>query len=630
MNPHKQLTPYGLWQSLITPKLVGQGIRYSDVQWAPGDRERLVWCQSQGGKSTLMTASGTQPASAFSGSFNPAGGVGYGGGEFCAGKQGAVFADRDGRLYFAPYAFGSIRALTPGFGSCASPALSPNASGVAFVHTYEGRDVLAYTRLEGEVWPKILACGADFYMQPCWSPDGRALAWVEWDHPNMPWDGSRLVAAEFDPDIETPVSLWFVDGSAEVATFQPAFSPDGRYLAYLRNRGEWDELVVLDLTNGERRELVKDRSMLPPAWVQGMRTIAWSPSSDGLYFLENQQAQTRLNRVELGSGEITSLPTEQFTHIEQISVSPEGEVTLIAQSPELPAEIWRLKSNALQLVASNQPNLAGTGWAPQPQPVSWQSSDGATVYGTYYAPTNPHCSAEGLPPLIVYVHGGPTSQATVGFSLDRLFFTSRGYAFLEVNYRGSTGFGRSYREALRHNWGRLDMQDTVEGAQAMVALGLADPRKLVVKGSSAGGFTVLNALIHYPGMFKAGLCSYGVSNLFTLAMDTHKFEAHYNDFLVGQLPEAAEGFQEWSPEYHADQIRDPLAIFQGSEDKVVPPEQSERIVERLRANRVPHVYRLYEGEGHGFRKAETLADYYQTAERFLREQVIYNVSKGAL
>jgi dipeptidyl aminopeptidase/acylaminoacyl peptidase len=193
---------------------------------------------------------------------------------------------------------------------------------------------------------------------------------------------------------------------------------------------------------------------------------------------------------------------------------------------------------------------------------------------------------------------------------------------LEVNYRGSTGFGRSYREALRHNWGRLDMQDTVEGAQAMVALGLADPRKLVVKGGSAGGFTVLNALIHYPGMFKAGLCSYGVSNLFTLAMDTHKFEAHYNDFLVGQLPEAAERFQEWSPEYHADQIRDPLAIFQGSEDKVVPPEQSERMVERLRAKGVPHVYRLYEGEGHGFRKAETLVDYYQTTERFLREQVI--------
>ena len=391
--------PFGMWQSLITPELVGQGIRFSDVQWAPEGGERLVWCQSQGGKSTLMTTSAGEPAKAFSGSFNPAGGVGYGGGEFCAGKQGAVFADRDGRLYFAPYAFGSIRALTPGFGSCASPALSPNASGVAFVHTYEGRDVLAYTRLEGEVWPKILACGADFYMQPCWSPDGRALAWVEWDHPNMPWDGSRLVAVEFDPDIETPVSLWFVDGSAEVATFQPAFSPDGRYLAYLRNRGEWDELVVLDLTNGERRELVKDRSMLPPAWVQGLRTIAWTPTSDGLYFLENQQAMTRLNKVELGSGEITALPTEQFTHIEQISVSPEGEVALIAQSPELPAEIWRLKSSALQLVASNQPNLAGTGWAPQPQPVSWQSSDGATVYGTYYAPTNPHCSTEGLPQI---------------------------------------------------------------------------------------------------------------------------------------------------------------------------------------------------------------------------------------
>jgi len=237
MNAHKQLIPYGLWQSLITPELVGQGIRFSDVQWAPESGERLVWCQSQGGKATLMTTSAGEPASAFSGSFDPAGGVGYGGGEFCAGRQGAVFADRDGRLYFAPYGFGAIRPLTPGFGSCASPVLSPNASGVAFVHTYEGRDVLAYTHLEGEAWPKILASGADFYMQPSWSPDGKALAWVEWDHPNMPWDGARLMLAEFDQSSEALGNIRQVDGSAEVATFQPAFSPDGQVLAYLRNRG---------------------------------------------------------------------------------------------------------------------------------------------------------------------------------------------------------------------------------------------------------------------------------------------------------------------------------------------------------------------------------------------------------
>ncbi len=623
MNAHKQLIPYGLWQSLITPELVGQGIRFSDVQWAPEGGERLVWCQSQGGKATLMTTSAEAPANAFSGSFDPAGGVGYGGGEFCAGRQGAVFADRDGRLYFAPYGFGAIRPLTPGFGSCASPVLSPNASGVAFVHTYEGRDVLAYTHLEGEAWPKILASGADFYMQPCWSPDGRALAWVEWDHPNMPWDGARLMLAEFDQSSEALGNVRQVDGSAEVATFQPAFSPDGQYLAYLCNRGEWDQLMVMKMASGKVHELVGERSLLPPAWVQGMHTIAWAPTSDALYFLDNQEAQTRLHKVALESGQITPLPLPQFTHIAQISVSAGGALAMIAESTDRPPEIWRLQGNAVQLVAANRPNLAGTGWAPQPQPVSWQSSDGATVYGTYYAPANPECTAEGLPPLIVNVHGGPTSQAAVGFSLDRLFFTSRGYAFLEVNYRGSTGYGRTYREALRHRWGPLDMQDTVEGAQAMVVLGLADPHKLVVKGGSAGGFTVLNALIHYPGFFKAGLCSYGVSNLFTLAMDTHKFEAHYNDTLIGTLPEAAERFQEWSPEYHADQIRDPLAIFQGSADKVVPPEQSERMVERLRANRVPHVYRLYEGEGHGFRKVETLKDYYETAERFLREQVIF-------
>ena len=361
MNARKQLTPYGLWPSLITPELIGQGIRFSDVQWAQESSHRLVWCQSQGGKSTLMTTSAGEPAKAFSGSFNPAGGVGYGGGEFCAGKQGAVFADRDGRLYFAPYTFSPIRPLTPGFGSCASPALSPNASGVAFVHTYEGRDVLAYTLLDGQAWPKILAYKADFYMQPCWSPDGRALAWVEWDHPNMPWDGSRLMLGEFDPRSATFGNVWLVDGSAEVATFQPAFSPDGQYLAYLRNRDEWDQLMVMKLSSGKEHELVGERSLLPPAWVQGMRTIAWAPTSDALYFLENQQAMTRLNRVELESGQITSLPLPQFTHIEQISVSVEGTLAMIAQSYDRPPEIWRLQGSAVQLVAANQPNLAGTG-----------------------------------------------------------------------------------------------------------------------------------------------------------------------------------------------------------------------------------------------------------------------------
>ncbi|NLC29723.1 MAG: S9 family peptidase, partial [Chloroflexi bacterium] len=209
--------------------------------------------------------------------------------------------------------------------------------------------------------------------------------------------------------------------------------------------------------------------------------------------------------------------------------------------------------------------------------------------------------------------------------LEAAYFTSRGYAYFAVNYRGSSGYGRSYREALNGNWGKIDLQDVIEGTQALVEAGLADPKKLVIKGGSAGGYTVLNALVNHPGFFKAGLCSYGVSNLFLMDMDTHKFEAHYNASLVGALPEAAEKYQAWSPVFNADKIRDAVAIFQGSEDKVVPPEQSEAIVSVLRANKVPHVYKLYEGEGHGFRKKATLIDYYETVERFLKQYVIFSL-----
>ena len=414
-----------------------------------------------------------------------------------------------------------------------------------------------------------------------------------------------------------------LDGDQDVPVFQRAFSPAGRTLRYITNRGEWDQLVLLNLESGEKQILLEDKSLLRPAWVQGLRSYAWHPDGQVIYIIESCNASHILHCVNIHTKTVEQIELGDYINLGQIDISKTGKLALIAQSPRIPARVITLENGQVEIVARSQSESIHEADLAMPEHIEWPTSDGAHAYGIYYPPTNLHYSAEGLPPVVVAIHGGPTSQATVGFSLDRLFFTSRGYAFLEVNYRGSTGFGRAYREALRHAWGPLDMQDTMEGAQAMVAQGLADPHKLVVKGGSAGGFTVLNALIHYPGMFKAGLCSYGVSNLFTLAMDTHKFEAHYNDFLVGQLPEAAERFQEWSPEYHADQIRDPLAIFQGSEDKVVPPEQSERVVERLRAKGVPYVYRLYEGEGHGFRKAETLVDYYQTAERFLREHVIF-------
>jgi dipeptidyl aminopeptidase/acylaminoacyl peptidase len=245
------------------------------------------------------------------------------------------------------------------------------------------------------------------------------------------------------------------------------------------------------------------------------------------------------------------------------------------------------------------------------------------VHGLYYPPTNPNFTAAGLPPAIVYIHGGPTSQSTVRCSAERAYFTSRGYGWLEVNYRGSTGYGRTYQDALRQRWGLADVEDAIGGARALADRGLADASRLIISGGSAGGYTVLNALVRHPGVFKAGVCRYGVSNLFSLAMETHKFEARYNDQLIGPLPEAAGRYHEWSPIFHAENIRDALIVFQGDEDKVVPPNQSESIVEALKQRGVPHVYRLYPGEGHGFRKSESIADYLQQTEQFLQQHVLF-------
>ncbi len=256
--------------------------------------------------------------------------------------------------------------------------------------------------------------------------------------------------------------------------------------------------------------------------------------------------------------------------------------------------------------------------------ISWQSLDGETAYGLFYPAHNPRFKGPGgNPPLIVSIHGGPTSQARASFNPRAQFFATRGYAVLEVNYRGSTGYGREYWRALNGNWGIYDVEDAVSGARHLASIGKADGERLVIMGGSAGGFTVLQALEDYPGTFRAGVCAYGVANQFTLVADTHKFEERYSDSLLGPLPEAADLYRERSPLFHSEKIQDAIIVFQGEEDQVVPQAQSDEIVASLERQGVPHEYHLYPGEGHGFRKTETIENYYQAVVRFLQQHVIY-------
>ena len=614
----KKKLPYGLWTSPISPALLGRKIRLNDVQWAD-DGETLLWVEGRSGKNVLVAKSGADAARDLTGDVPVKPTLGYGGGEFNTRAQRAVFAS-GGRLYTIPLEKGLSRPLTPEFGQLASPAISPDDRRILYVHSYEGQDSLVIADLDGENFPQKVAQGADFYMQPVWHPSGEKIAWVEWNHPQMPWDGTRLMLSDFEETQQ-------IEGGNDTPVFQPEFSPDGRYLSYIAPDGDWEQLVLFDLESGEKRILVSGSVLAMPAWVQGLRTYAWAFDSAHIFFTRNQKGRHSLHLVDVEKGSQVEIETP-YTLITQLAASPtDGKLAFLGESPQIAQQVVVWEKGECRAVKRSMADNLVPEYLPSPEAIEWLANDGTSVHGLYFPPSSAEFESEGLPPVIVSIHGGPTSQKYVAHNAnsrnDAAFFTSRGFGVLQVNYRGSTGYGRRYMLALRKNWGPLDLEDAVGGAQALVDLGLADPQRLVIMGGSAGGYTVLNALVHKPGFFKAGIALYAVSNLFTLDADTHKFESHYTESLVGKLPEAADFFKEWSAVFHADKIRDAVAIFQGAEDPVVVPSQSESIVEALRANKVPHIYRLYEGEGHGWRKAETIEAFYQDVVEFLKQYVIF-------
>ncbi len=620
--PNRELRPYGLWPSPLAPAAMARSLRLHDVQW-DSDGRTLVWLEGRSDQGVLVCARDGGVPRDLTGALSVRAQVGYGGGDFTVAHGSVIFAERNGRLYRQPLDSGPARPLTPAFGHAAAPTLSPDGRWILFVHSYERNDVLALVDSDGVWWPLKLVAGSDFYMQPVWHPDGDRIAWVEWDHPNMPWDGTRLKIARLAGDPPRLEGVSLVAGGPDVPAFQPAFSPDGRWLSFILGDGEFDRLYLLDLATGQRRVLVEDAVLAEPAWAQGQRTHVWSHDSRCIFYLRNDRGFLSLWMADVASGRSTAIDAP-YTALGQIAASPiDDRVAVIASSSQTPPRVtvWNGERWTTQRYSTAETVAAAD--LPTPRPITWTAPDGTTVHGLFYPPTSSRFSGSGLPPAIVNIHGGPTGQARAAYSADAAFFTSRGYAYLDVNYRGSTGYGRSYMLALRERWGVVDTEDAIGAARALVEQGLADGQRLVIKGGSAGGYTVLNVLARHPGVFRAGICLYGVSNLFTLAADTHKFEERYLDSMVGPLPETADRYRAWSPIFHADGIRDPIAIFQGKEDKVVPPDQAETIVEVLRARRVPHIYRLYEGEGHGWRKTETIEAYYADVERFLKQYVLF-------
>ncbi len=632
----KTTQPYGTWPSQVTAGLISNRSRLNEVRWA-SDGQTMVWHEGRSSSNVLVAADCSWPVKRdLTDEQSPRGGVGYGGGAFDVAKNQPVivFANGDGRLYRRELSPGRPKAITPVIGpsgAVASPAISPDGQWVAYIHSDGSTDVMAVTPMEGATWPVQLARGADFYMQPVWHPAGTHLAWVEWDHPNMPWDGARIMLAKFESNPPRLIDPQAVGGGQYVPAQQPEFSPDGKWLSFVEENGEWADLILLDLHSGgaeygERRVLVRGEGfdINPPAWVQGVRSYGWNVTGERIYQIRQQGSVSSLWVVDVASGDARKIDTAPYTWLSQLAVSGQDDrLAFLASAPGHPDVVVMWDGHMLHRVAFSTSATFNPTDLPAAREIAWVNADGSTAYGLYFAPSNPRYSGVGLPPAIVQIHGGPTSYVAMRFNAEAAYFTSRGYAYVAVNYRGSTGYGRSYRHAMRGRWGDVDVEDAAGCARALAEQQLADSRRLVITGGSAGGYTVLNTLIRHPGLFKAGVCQYGVTNLFALNMDTHKFEAHYNDTMVGPLPEATERYHAWSPVFHAAKIQDALYIFQGKDDVVVPPSQAEEIVAALRSNGVPHKYKVYEGEGHGFRKAETIADYLKETERFLVQNVIF-------
>ena len=449
----------------------------------------------------------------------------------------------------------------------------------------------------------VLVTGNDFYSSPRLSPDGSKLVWLTWNHPNMPWDGTELVVCDVDAE-GRPENVGRVAGGPDESIFQPEWSPDGT-LHFVSDRTGWWNLYRLSAGIVEPL-CEKQAEFGSPQWIFGMSTYAFhSPGRIVCSYTGSGASHLGLLDTENGHLEPIKTPYSSIAYVR----ADAADVVFRGSSPTEPACIVRLdlSTGRHEVLRRSGEVEIDAGYLSVPEPVEFPTENGRTAYAFFYAPKNREYAApEGeLPPLLVMSHGGPTSAASTALDLDIQYWTSRGIAVLDVNYGGSTGYGRAYRRRLDGAWGVVDVEDCANGAVDLAWRGLVDGGRLMITGGSAGGYTTLCALA-FTDTFAAGASHFGVSDVEELAKETHKFESRYLERLIGPYPERADLYRERSPIHHAEKLSCPVIFFQGLEDEVVPKEQAETMFAALREKGRPVAYVPFEGEQHGFRRAENI------------------------
>lgn len=605
----KQAATCGAWPSPISAAIVAAGASpLSQVALDGADTYWLAGRASEGGRTTLLRQRGADVAEITPAPFNVRSRVHeYGGGALLVADGTVYFSNfADNRLYVVAEGFGPVALTAEGAHRYADFVLDRQRQRLVAVresHAAEGHPVNTICAISFDGTETVLAEGSDFYAAPRLSPDGSQLAWLSWNHPRMPWQGTELWLADINAD-GAPANQRRVAGGPEESICQPEWSPGG-VLHFVSDRSGWWNLYCL---HGATPQPLCERAAEfgAPHWTFGGAMYGFRSEQEIVCtYIEN--GVSRLALLSTTSGKLQLVPNP-YEEIGELRVAG-SVVAMLGGAPTIPLELARLDlyTSGHEVLARSITELPDAGYLSDPESITYPTSGNRLAHAFYYPPRNAAFEAApgSKPPLMVISHGGPTGMASNTLKLATQFWTSRGFAVLDVNYGGSSGFGRAYRDALKGQWGVIDVDDCVAGARHLATRGMVDCDRLVIRGGSAGGLTTLCALTFHD-VFKAGASYYGVSDLKGLDADSHKFESHYNEYLIAPQPEAEMLYLLRSPINHAAQLKRPMIFFQGLDDKVVPPQQSEVMVEALRAAGVPVAYITLEGEGHGFRKADSI------------------------
>ena len=605
---------YGAWKSPISSgKIIAGAVRFGDTVI---DGKTLFWIESrpeESGRSVIVRGiPGEEPVDILPAPFSARTTAHeYGGG---------ALAVRNNTVYFVNYQDQRIYSLAEKGIPQAITAEAPQRFADLVVDLPRNRllavredhskgktepvNELVAVALDGSGVITTLASGFDFYSSPCIDTECQQVAWLCWNHPNMPWDATELNVATFSSngEIKDPRH---VAGGNEESIFQPVWSPDGS-LYFVSDRTNWWNLYKLEMSGNISPVTSLEVDFGMPQWVFGMSSYDLV-APELIVARYAQHGREHLVRIDTRTLELAhfSLPFSSYQairttseHVFAISGSACLAESLIA------IDLDTTEFNILRFSSAERPHQDHISI---PEPIEFPTSADQTAHGFYYPPQN--CDFVGptgeLPPLIVMIHGGPTSATSEVYSTKVQYWTTRGFGVCDLNYRGSTGYGREYRNRLRGTWGLYDVADAASAAKYLAGLGKVDSDKLLIRGGSAGGYTTLAALTFYD-VFTAGASYYGISDLSLLADDTHKFESRYLDQLVGPYPAAKNIYEERSPIHHLDRFNRPVILFQGLEDRVVLPNQAEAILHALQSRGVPVAYVPFEGEQHGFRKAENI------------------------